>query len=188
MSTSRRSTFKDRLQQRRHRPDYWLVILSLALLAVGLIVVYGIRPLVGAAGGSESYYVSKQILAVGLGVVAFGITANLPLHVWRRVEKPLIISSAIAALAVAVFGQEVNGASRWIQIGGLSFQAVELIKFTLIIWLAGFLSDRLKAGELQDKNRTLKPLLAVLVVLVGGDLLLSWWQLWHPWFLLSACR
>ncbi len=166
MRDARRSTFKDRLTQRRHRPDYWLVLLSLILLAVGLIVVYGIRPAVGGTSGSESYFVSKQLLAVGLGILAFGITANLPLHFWRRLEKPLIISSALAVAAVALFGEQINGATRWFQIGGVSFQAVELVKFTLIIWLAGFLGDRSRSSELKDHKKTFNPLIAVLALLV----------------------
>lgn len=172
MNEVRKSIFKYQFQTRRHKPDYILVLLSLILLAVGLIVVYGIRPVTGSGiSGNESYYVSRQLIAVGLGVVAFAVTANLPPQYWRKLEKPLIISSAIAVVAVALFGQEVNGANRWFQIGGLSFQVVELVKFTLIIWLAGFLADRLRQGELRDKKRTFNPILAVLgglVLLVAG--------------------
>jgi cell division protein FtsW len=76
----------------------------------------------------------------------------------------LIVSTLAASLAVRLFGERVNGAYRWIQIGGLSFQAVELIKFTLLIWLAGFLTDRVRRGELADNQRTLRVLLIVLAI------------------------
>ena len=167
MSAVRNPFFKHRLPRRRHRPDYWLVLLSLTLLAVGLIVVYGISPGVSAQNGiSSSYFVNKQLLAVGLGIIAFIVVANLPLNLWRKLEKPLILGSIGATLAALAFGENINGAHRWLNIGGLSFQAVELIKFALIVWLAGFLADRQRSGELHNSQLTFKPLIMVLAGLI----------------------
>jgi len=152
--------------QRRHRPDYWLLLLSLTLLTIGLIVVYAISPGLSVQKGvSENYYVSKQLIAVLLGLVAFGVMAQVPLTLWRKLEKPIIIVAGIAALIVWVFGEQVNGATRWIQLGGFSFQAVELIKFALLIWLAGFLSERIRSGKLSDSQQTLKPFIIVMAII-----------------------
>ena len=74
-------------------------------------------------------------------------------------------------LAVRFAGQSVNGAYRWIQVGGFSFQAVELIKFTLLIWLASFLALKIKEGKLKNSKDTLKTILIALVtigVVVAG--------------------
>jgi cell division protein FtsW len=168
----RRALNANRIGQRRHKPDYLLLLLSVLLLAVGLVVVYAISPGLSAQKNvSPNYYVSKQTIAIALGFAGFAITANLPLGVWRRVEKPLLYAAAGSAVLVRLFGDKVNGAYRWIQIGGMSFQAAELIKFALLIWLAGFLSDRLKKGELHDFRKTAKPLLiafVVVAVIMGG--------------------
>ena len=162
----RRSLNEDRLTQRRHKPDYWLLLLSVGLLLIGLIVVYAIGPGLSVLKNvSENYYVGKQVIAILLGAVAFAVTAHLPVNTWRHIEKPLIIITASAAVIVRIFGEQVNGAYRWIQVGGLSFQVAELIKFTLLIWLAGFLVNRLKDGSFNDWHKTLKPLLAVFVLL-----------------------
>lgn len=163
---TRRPLNVDRLTQRRHKPDYWLLMLSIVLLLVGLIVVYAISPGLSVLKNvSENYYVGKQVIAILLGAVAFGVTAHLPISTWRHIEKPLIVVTAAAAIAVRLIGEEVNGAYRWIQVGGLSFQVAELIKFTLLIWLAGFLVNRLKEGSFNDWHKTLKPLLAVFALL-----------------------
>ena len=152
--------------QRRHRPDYWLLILSTILLALGLIVVYAISPGMSVQKHvSENYYVNKQLIAIGLGIMAFVGVANMPINWWRRLETPLLVMAGAAALAVRIFGEQVNGAYRWIQIGGLSFQAAELIKFALLVWLAGFLSDRLRNNELHINSKTLKPLLIALAII-----------------------
>lgn len=160
-------------QQRRHRPDYWLVLLSAALIALGLVVVYAISPGLSVQKQvSENYYIGKQLLAVGLGLIGFLVVANLPLSWWRRLEQPLLIGAGSAAVAVRIFGERVNGAYRWIQIGGFSFQAAELIKLALLVWLAGFLTDRLRSSELMSRERTLKPLFIAfgIVALVVGKL------------------
>lgn len=163
--------------QRRHRPDYMLLILSALLLVVGLVLVFSISPALGAQKNvSDNYFVVKQVIAILLGASAFVVAANLPPKVWRSLELPLLIAAGLASVAVRLVGEEVNGAYRWIQIGGLSFQAAELIKFALIVWLAGFLSDRKKRGLLNSWSDTLKPLLialgviGVVVVVLQSDL------------------
>lgn len=156
----RRRPLQSNKVNRRHKPDYLLVILSVLLLTVGLIVVYAISPGLSAQKNvSENYYVSKQLVAIALGIVAFIVTANIPTKTWKNLEKPLLIVAAIAAIAVRLFGEEVNGAYRWIQIGGLSFQSVELVKFAILVWLAGFLTDKIRNKEVSDFTKTLKPIL-----------------------------
>lgn len=151
--------------QRKHRPDYWLLLLTTALVGIGLVVLYAISPgLAVQKQVSENYYATKQIIAIALGIVAFVALANIPITFWQRIQKPLLIAAAVAAVAVRLFGEQVNGAYRWIQVGGLSFQAVELIKFALLIWLATFLVQRIKEGNMGDMNKTLRPLLIVLGV------------------------
>lgn len=118
-------------------------MLGIGLLAVGLVVVYAISPGLSIQKNvGENYFVGKQAIAIGLGVAAFLVTAHLPVTWWRRLEKPLLLTAGVSAIAVRLFGTEINGAYRWIQVGGLSFQAAELIKFALLVWLAGFLTDR----------------------------------------------
>lgn len=158
---------------RKHRPDYWLLILCAALLSIGLIVVYAISPALSAAnhvGGG--YYVSKQLLAIALSVVAFIVTARVPLSWWKQAYKPLLIIAGIATLIALI--QPVNPAypaHRWVRLGSFSFQSVELVKFAILVWLAGFLSDRIAQGTITGFNQTLKPLLIALgvigVVIVG---------------------
>jgi len=154
--------------QRRHRPDYWLLILSAVLLALGLIVVYSISPGLAAQspnGANANYYVNKQLFAVAAGIGAFILCANLPLAWWPRMQKPLVIGALGSAVAVQLFGESSNGAYRWIQVGGVSFQSAELIKFALLVWLAGFLVSRIAESSLESKDKMFKPLGIVLALL-----------------------
>jgi cell division protein FtsW len=151
---------------RRHRPDYWLLILCVAMLSIGLVVVYAISPALAASSKvSGNYYVLKQLIAIGLSLVVFTVTSQLPISAWRQVSKALLIVAAVATLLAIVMPVNPNyPAHRWVRLGSFSFQSVELLKFALLAWLAGFLADRSREGRMDDMHRTFKPLMIVLGV------------------------
>jgi cell division protein FtsW len=151
---------------RKHRPDYWLLILCVTLLAIGLIVVYAISPALSAAQHvGNSYYIGKQLLAIALSAVAFLITAKVPLNWWRQAYKPLLMAAAAATvLALILPVDPAHPAHRWVRLGSLSFQSVELVKFAVMVWLAGFLAQRIREGTISDSQATLKPLAAAVGV------------------------
>lgn len=165
-NTSSTSALASEVHSRRHKPDYILLILALLLCSIGLIVVYAISPGLSASRGvSGNYFIVKQSIAVGLGILAFALFSYLSVQNLRALRYVLVGMAFIGALAVQIFGEEVNGAYRWIQIGGLSFQIAELIKFALIVWVAAFLVDRMKADEIGDFKKTLRPLIIVTAII-----------------------
>ncbi len=151
---------------RQHRPDYWLLIFSALLLATGLIVIYAISPALAAASHvSHTSYVSKQLIAITLSIVAFIFTAQVPLKWWRMAYKPLLIMAGLATLLALLIPPNPHyPAHRWVTFGSLSFQSVELVKFAVLIALAGFLAERISSQSLADKVKTFKPLLIALAI------------------------
>jgi cell division protein FtsW len=162
--TRRTAISSQPLGTRRHRPDYWLLLLSALLLAIGLIVVYAISPaLIVEKNVSGSFYVNRQLLWVGLGLVAFAVTSAIPMEAWKKWHRPLLIVAALVTLAALITPTNPDyPAHRWIRFGGMSFQSVELLKFALLVWLAGLLGKGLQQGTLKDDLTTLKPLLICL--------------------------
>jgi cell division protein FtsW len=150
---------------RKHRPDYWLAIWGLVLVAIGLVVLYAISPALAQTNHvSNSYYLVKQLIAVSLSFIAFYITYKVPLKWWRTYYKPLLIFAGLATLiALAMPVNPSYPAHRWVRLGGFSFQSVELVKFAGLIWLSSFLAKRVKQGTITQFHKTLKPLLYVLV-------------------------
>lgn len=152
-------------QIRRHRPDFMLLVITVLLLAVGLIVVFAISPALAVEKHvNGSAYVLRQVVAIGLGAIMFGITAHVPLGQWRKLSMVLLAAAGLATLMALVMPINANyPAHRWIRLGGLSFQSVELLKYALIIWLSGFLAVRIKRGQMAEARTTLKPLVFVLL-------------------------
>ncbi len=161
---ARRPLFVDRQGQRRHRPDYMLVLFAILLLVIGLIVVYAISPgLAAAKHVNDNYFVAKQLVTVLLGVGTFALVAQLPLRLWRKFQWPLVGLAGAATLIALVSPVSAEyPAHRWIRFGGQSLQSVELIKFGLIICLAIFLEQRVRNAEMADIKKTQQPLLIIL--------------------------
>lgn len=151
---------------RRHRPDYTIVLVCGLLMLIGLIVIYALGP---ALETSARITVGKQFISVFLGALAFGATAVIPLSFWHRVQPVLIVlalvTSAILLLPETPITPVINGATRWIVIGPVSFQPSELLKFTLVVYTATFLARRERLGIINNVHETMMPLVGVLAFL-----------------------
>jgi hypothetical protein len=119
--------------------------------------------------GSQFYYVVKQGMWTGIGLVAMFITMHIDYR-WlrnRRIVYPLLIITGLMLLAVFGFPR-INGAHRWIKLSRFSIQPRKLPKGNLAIFLAAFLEKR--AGEKGSLLKTFLPaafitgVLALLVV------------------------
>lgn len=167
-SVARRSASYDQTtNQRRHKPDYMLVLACAMLLVTGLIVVYAISPGLAAQRAlSDNYYITKQLLAIVIGSVAFFAASRIKLSDLYKLQKPLIILAAVVTLIALVLPVTPEyPAHRWIRFGGLSLQSVEFIKVALLVWLAAFLTMRVKEGSINNPDTTFKPLLVVLALI-----------------------
>ncbi len=167
---SRRTAGTDR---RRHKPDYGLVVVTGLLLLFGLIIIYAVSPaLVQREGaqnliGGDYHYVYRQLTAVSLGVFAFALLSTVPITFWQKIQPVLVVGALALSTVILIpgVGQEINGAKRWINIGSVSLQPSEIVKFALVFYLASFLSERIRKKTLNDVNKTLKPMLLITLVL-----------------------
>lgn len=165
-----KNTSDYRISQHRHKPDLLILSIVLILLAIGLIVIYSIGPALSYQQGelSEHYYLIRQLSHIGIGILAFGVAASVPLAAWRRLTKPIVMSTIAANLLLLIpgIGLTIRGATRWINLGGItSFQPAELIKVALILLLADQLAARAK-HELDDWRLTIKP--SILILAAAG--------------------
>ena len=116
--------------------DYPFLILVLLALAVGLTMLYSAsfaQSAYDTGYRSTTRYLSKQAVCAGIGLVAMALFSHVPAAVWYRLAWPLYLGSIALLLSVLVVGESVNGAKRWIHLGGIQFQPSELAKFTMIL-------------------------------------------------------
>lgn len=143
---------------RRHKPDYILALITGLLLIFGTIVMYTISPAL-----EQTAVLHRQLVHIGLALVAFITASLLPLNLWRKLGFPILILGVLGSILLLVpsLALEVNGATRWLNIGSFSFQPAELFKFGLILYLAVWFSERIRTNRLDSMSDTLLPILIV---------------------------
>ena len=162
---------------RRHRADHRLMLFMGLLILVGLIVLFAISPYqihrINSEGGSldQSHYMLKQLSYLGIGTAAFVVGSSVPLAAWRRFAGPMVIGALALCLLLALLGAFsappamcFNGACRWFDLGFVSFQPAEFLKFALMIFIAAFLGRRMQSNSVNNIQETLVPI-GILVAL-----------------------
>jgi len=106
----------DTLHTRRHRPDYVLVLIMVALLVVSVVTLFAIGPGVSRTKElPDNYYSTRQMVAVIMGLGAFSLGAFIRTKIWRRYAFLLPSVAVVLAFALRVpgFGTVVFGSYRW---------------------------------------------------------------------------
>ena len=133
-----------RVFQTGERMDVTFLILLLLLLTIGLGMLYS------ASSAQSQYdtgytlstrYLQKQAACALVGLAGLLVLSRISADFWYRMAWPLYWISIGLLLMVLLFGQSVNGAKRWISIGGLQFQPSEIAKFTMILLLSKLTRD-----------------------------------------------
>ncbi|HSC50480.1 MAG TPA: putative lipid II flippase FtsW [Gaiellaceae bacterium] len=128
-----------------------LMLVTLGLVAFGLVMVYSATSASAAlANGDPAYYLKRQAVYAFLGLAAMTVCARLDFHRLRALAPALMVASVVLLLAVLVLGQATNGARRWISFGPAQFQPSELAKLALAVWAASYLARRRAPRTLKE--------------------------------------
>jgi cell division protein FtsW len=129
----------------RLRFDFILLIVTLALVGVGIVMVYSTSAIMAGDRLQDPYYfLKKQALFAGIGFVLMIFALFFPYAILRRLAYPILILSILLLVAVLIpgIGYRAGGAMRWLRIESFSFQPSEVAKLGLIIFLAYFLTKK----------------------------------------------
>jgi cell division protein FtsW len=111
--------------------------------------------------GNEFFFLKRHLFRVGIGLCAMWVAQKIDYKFWSRAAKPLLVLCLILLAAVLVIGSgSSHGATRWIRVSFVSVQPAELMKISLVIYLASFLVS--KGEAIKDFRRGLIPPLVVL--------------------------
>ena len=130
---------------RKLAPDLWLFGLVLALVSVGVVMVYSASAIIAADRfGDPLFFLKKQLFWALLGMATLWAVMRVDYRRFEKLVVPLLVLSFVLLVLVLVppFGQAINGTRRWFRAGPLSFQPVELAKLALVLYLAAFLARR----------------------------------------------
>ncbi|GAA4655099.1 stage V sporulation protein E [Anaerocolumna aminovalerica] len=126
--------------------DYSLLFLTIFLVCIGLVMIYSTSFYNASRNyGKPTFYLEKQAIFGALGIIIMLIVSKIDYHFYIKKlpilkMKPvtlLFIFCILLQTYVLIFGKEINGAKRWIDLGPLgSFQPSELSKIAIILFTA----------------------------------------------------
>jgi cell division protein FtsW len=150
----------------RGHSDWYVLLAVLGLLFFSLAFVYSASSSFADArtGSTETFFWSHAI-RVFAGIAIMLVVARIDYHWLERWSKPLLLVALGLLCYVLLDGARMKGASRWIDIGFISFQPSELAKFALILHLAVMLAD--KRDYLNDLKFAFLPMLFWVAVVCG---------------------
>jgi cell division protein FtsW len=131
-----------------------LVLVTLALVAFGLVMVYSATSAAAAVDGSDpSYYLKRQGIYAAVGIALMAAAQRWDYRRLRPLAPMLVLVSLVLLVAVLVIGPPINGARRWISVGPAAFQPSELAKLALAVWAAAYLSRKSPPRDLRELAR-----------------------------------
>jgi cell division protein FtsW len=118
-----------------------LVLVTLGLVAFGLVMVYSATSAASALGhGDPVTYLKRQGVYALVGVALLLGAARFDHRRLRSLAPPLVLVALSLCFAVLVAAPEINGAKRWLTAGPLTFQPSELAKLALLVFAAAYLA------------------------------------------------
>lgn len=125
--------------------DSMLLWLTLGLICIGFVMVTSASMPIGVRLFDDPFYFTKRdALHLSFAFLLSLITLHIPMAVWQRYSLVMLLLTMLLLLMVLVFGNSVNGASRWIAFGSLHIQPAELSKITMFCYLARYLTRKTK--------------------------------------------
>ena len=125
------STLRRGWQQLIAHIDFPLLVITLAIMAVGLATVH-------SATFDGNQRVFSQAGNMGVALVIMWFVSRLPPQKLMRFAIPLYLLGLILLIAVFIFGVTINGAKRWLPLGFTRIQPSEIMKIAMPLMLAWY--------------------------------------------------
>lgn len=153
--------------------DKWLMGAVLGLVLVGLMMVSSSSVMISSQYFHNPFhFLLRQVIYLGLGFVVALIVMRVDTAEWEKWSNTLLVVSVVMLILVLIpgIGRTVNGSRRWLSLGFMSIQVSELIKLTMILYVAGYL---VRQGQKVTESFLgfFKPML--ILAIVGALLLLE---------------
>jgi cell division protein FtsW len=158
------------MSQARHIDRFFLYSTGLLTVAGFVIFLSASLGLLNQTGVTFGTVAAKQAVSLVIGIAAFYVFSKIRYGLWRKIAT-IVLLGAIGVnllLFIPALTLHYNGASRWINLGFLSFQPSEFLKIGAIIYFAAWL--QFAKERVKSMKFGLLPYLAIMTIL--GSLLL----------------
>jgi len=155
------------------RHSIYLLLLSVVgLIALGVVMLFSTSAFAQDSHGDIYYFVKRQVLWLGIGLVICVAAALIDYHCWRR-TWPVWFGVAVVLLLLCFvphLGMRINGSSRWLNLRVAVFQPSEIAKLAAVFFLAWWFSrEELQKEKFLQTVVIPLAILALPLVLIAGE-------------------
>ncbi|MDD3498034.1 MAG: putative lipid II flippase FtsW [Candidatus Moranbacteria bacterium] len=147
--------------------DKTLLTLALTLAVFGLIMIASAGVLYSQTRFEDPNYFIKHQFLFGFipGLFFLYLFSKIDYHFWKKFSIPFFFASLFALVLVFIpgIGSDIYGASRWINLGSISFQPSEMAKISIILYLAAWLENK-GTEKIKDIYEGTIPFLTILAI------------------------
>ncbi len=129
--------------ERKPMVEHGLLLVTFLLMGLGLVMVYSATvysatapTMLGRTQGNGMFFLERQLMFVGIGLLALTGAAFVPFSLYRKAAVPVLIVGLVAMVGVLFFGKERLGAVRWFDLGSISIQPGEYVKLAFVMWVS----------------------------------------------------
>jgi cell division protein FtsW len=154
------------------RLDIILLLVTLILITIGTVMIYSSSSIIAMKRFNDGqYFLKKQIFFVLLGLGIMVLMTKIPYDQLKKLAYPGILLSVVllSILLIPHVGIRAGGATRWLKVGFFSFQVTEMVKISMVLFLAYFLTR--KNNQITEFKRGILIPLFVTLLIVGLILL-----------------
>ncbi len=122
--------------------DKWLLAASIGLLLIGLMMVASSSVMISTKLYHQPFhFLTRQLCYLVLGLLVALVLLRIDTSLWEKISVPLLFLCFILLMLVLIpgIGHRVNGSRRWLSIGPVGIQVSELVKFSMILYLSGYM-------------------------------------------------
>ena len=168
MDAAKLHTKEQVIEDERGLLDLPFLILTVLLVAIGVIMMFSAsyaRAYMEEEGNS-TYYFFRQAAFAGAGIVIMWVVSRVNYQIWRPLAPVLLAVSVFLLLLVPIIGIEEGGATRWINVFGITtFQPSEIAKLGVVLIFAAMISSFRE--RMQTFRYGVLPFAAILLVIAG---------------------
>lgn len=154
-------------------PDWWLLLATLLLIAIGVIMVFSSSQYFAQYKPYNDvyYFLKKQMTNAAVGGVALLFAYKVNYHLFRKLSYTafLVVLGLLVFMVASQNIDTIGGAQRWLTIAGQNFQPSELAKIALPMVMAKWCTDNL--GQIRSFKHGFVP--AVLLTGLTAGLILA---------------
>jgi len=153
MSRTKKPLRKNKNPLSKHKPDKIILYFAIIMALFGAIMIFDASVYQATAVFNDQFYFLKQqLIWLVVGSIPAIIVYFWDYRKFLKLSLPALVITIVLLLAVLIFGEEINGARRWLSMGPVDIQPAEFAKIVNHVPLHLVIQERIRLQRHENRN------------------------------------